>query len=86
MEGDLKREVSGDDGRREVAISSKVRKEFRWWAWGSFALGILFLTSLLIPITATLGYMSLRVIAWWVSLISFVVIMRVVSRVTHFTF
>lgn len=72
--------------RREVAISSKVRKEFRQWAWGSFALGILFLTSLLIPLTATLGYVSLRVIAWWVSLISFVVIMRVVSRVTHFTF
>jgi len=71
--------------RREVAISSEIKKEFRWWAWGSFALGILFLTSLLIPLTATLGYMSLRVIAWWVSLISFVVIMRVVTRVTHFS-
>lgn len=71
--------------RREVAISSEVKKEFRRWAWGSFTLGILFLTSLLIPLTATLGYVSLRVIAWWVSLISFVVIMRVVARVTHFS-
>lgn len=66
--------------RREVAISSKVKKEFRRWAVGSFTLGILFLTSLLLPLTAKIGHVSLRVIAWWLCLISFVVIMQLVAR------
>lgn len=73
---------TGGFWRREVAISSEIKNEFRWWAMGSLALGAVFLASLLIPLAATLGHVSLRVIVWWISLASFVAIMWLAAHVT----
>ncbi len=49
---------------------------------GSLALGAVFLTSLLLPLAATLGHVSLRVIVWWISLAGFVAIMWLAGRMT----
>jgi len=68
---------------RDVTIPRGVVREFRWWAVGSLLLAPLFLASLLIPFDVTaLWHIPLRVVAWWISLVFFVVVMRVASRPT----
>jgi len=68
---------------RDVTVPLGVVREFRWWAAGSLLMAPLFLASLLIPFDVTaLWYIPLRVVAWWISLLFFVVVIRVASRST----
>ncbi len=66
---------------RDVTIPRGVVREFRCWATGSLLLAPLFLASLLIPFDVTaLWHIPLRVVAWWIFLVFFIVVMRVASR------
>ena len=66
---------------RDVTVPLGVVRELRWWTAGSLLLAPLFLASLLIPFDVTaLWHIPLRVVAWWISLLFFVVVMRVASR------
>lgn len=65
----------------EAKISSGIAREFRGWAAGSLILALVFLATLSVPFeTTTFWGISIRVFVWWVSLASFVVLMRIVSR------
>ena len=67
--------------RRDVTVPLGVVKELHWWAAGSLLLAPLFLASLLIPFDVTvLWHIRLRVVVWWISLLLFVIVMRVASR------
>ena len=62
---------------RDETIPLGVVREFRWWAAGSLLLAPLFLASLLIPFDVTaLWHIPLRVVAWWMLLVFFIVVTR----------
>ena len=66
--------------RGETAFSLDIVREFCQWAAGSLFLAFMFLASMLIPLeTITFMDISLRIVVWWISLVSFIVIMQVAS-------
>lgn len=64
--------------RGATTVSSDTVREFHRWAAGSLFLALMFLASMLIPLKDIFFMdISLRIVAWWISLVIFIASMQV---------